>query len=209
MKSLLQQLSEMPLKALNLRAEADSFADKFKKYFDLNKNKFHHVGDIDHFAVMSNGLFLVLVHDGANIAIMKIDKLPDRSAVIDDVWVHKDFSGKKLFSKLLWFLVSRQQLSPLIFGNVHSEETYNLIKSGAFSKFKKTWIHSLDDKEEPFSSSTVDDYYGSPKWKLKLEPTEFVNEMIAELKDSVFSFSSNDKSGYIRSSYDWQLDLLE
>lgn len=198
-----QNLNEMPIKAVNLRSDADKYAQSLANYYASNKNKFTHVGDIEEFKVLRD-LYFWFVIDSTDSMVLtaKVSKIPPEGAVIDDVWVDSTQSGKKLFSKFLWFLVSREGIKPLFFGNVHSEETYDLLKLGGFSKFKKTWVNDFEGSAIPFDVNDIDKFYLSSRWKLKLESTEQLEELIREVKSTKFNQIGES---WIRLCYDWQL----
>ena len=193
----------MPIKASSLRQQANAFADSVKSYYKKEQKKFKHVGDIDEFSIYRDLMTFVIIDGGMEIVLVgRIDNVPHYGTKVDDVWVDEEQSGKRLFSKFLWFLRSREGFSPLYFGNVHSSETYELLKSGGFSKFKKTWVNDYENSAEEFTPQTLDKFYTSSKWKLKLESTGQLEELVEEVGAARFS-SVHDS--WIKLSYDWQI----
>lgn len=201
--NLLRSITEMPIKASSLRQQANAFADSVKAYYAKEQKKFKHVGDIEWFSVHRDLMTYVVIDDSENIVLVsRVDHVPKYGTKVDDVWVDEEQSGKRLFSKFLWFLRSREGFSPLYFGNVHSSETFELLKSGGFSKFKKTWVNDFENKEEEFNPNNMDEFYTSPRWKLKLESTQALDELVEEVGS--VRFSSVHES-WIKLSYDWQI----
>jgi hypothetical protein len=194
------KLKEMAIRGGRLRTAADNFSNMIKGHLEKNSGSFTHVGDIDGFRVSTDGKFYLVLDTEKVIAICALTRPSNGGYVVDDAWVDSKYTGKRLFSKILWFLSSRESFNPLYFGNVHSDETYDFLKSGGFSKFKKTWVNHTLNLEEPFSVDTIDKFYSSTKWKLKLEVTEELNEMMEEVSRKRFLVD-----GYIACAYDWQL----
>lgn len=195
-------ISEEPMASGDLRPMADNFARSFISNLDKIRNRFKHIGDIDSYKIYSADSIYFLELEGIVKAIFRIENATKYG--IDDVWIAKDTAGQRLFSKILWFLVSRLKLTPLYFGNIHSQETYNIIKWGGFKKFKKSWVNKFTDEEISFSLDTMDDFYGSTKWRLKLEPNKKLQEIIEEVENSIYNMN-----GWIRTNYDWQLDYID
>lgn len=188
----LQQLFEMPIMAKNLRSEADSFAERNKDSW----SKLPHTADIDNFKIKSKGRKFSLWDNDICVAFFDVDKIPNHYVIVDDVWVSKEYSNKKIFSKFLWFLKSRLNEPKIIFGKVHSEETVNLLRHGGLSKFKKSWINLKTDELKEFSKDEIDEFYSNPNWSLMLE------NYSEEFHD--FPKFSTDES-WIKESYDWQI----
>ena len=199
----LADLKEMAVRGGDLRNVADVFAKQFHIDYPKIKHNFKHIGDIDNLAVYSNSSYYLLLEDEKIVLICKTENIQNYGTMIDDVWVDSTLSGKGLFSKILWFLYSRQNLHPLYFGAVHSDETYELLKRGGFSKFKKTWVNDYLNAEEPFDKDNLDKYYTSSKWKLKLEATDELKELKEEV--SQFRFLID---GYTKCAYDWQIEQI-
>jgi hypothetical protein len=201
MKFIKQLLAEMPIHGGQLRDQADLFAASFKEKF--KPEQFKHIADLDSFEVQSNGSYFVLLNESEIIFICHVDSVPNYGHIIDNVWVDKSYSNKKLFSKMLWFFFSRMKKQPLYFASVHSTETMNALKAGGFSKFKKTWVNDFLNKEMPFDPESIEQYYASTKWKLKLELSESLTEILEEVQDSFFRTES-----FSRVAYDWQLAYI-
>jgi hypothetical protein len=99
--------------------------------------------------------------------------------VVDDVWVEESWRLKKLFSKFLLFLKTKLNQSRIVFGDVHSDETYQALRSGGFRAFKKHWENSAGETAE-FSKDTVAQFYGAGGWKLVLECTADLSGFLSE-----------------------------
>ncbi len=187
-------LLEMPLKTGSLRNAADQFAIKAKTIF--NKNDI--IGEIEDFKVLKSldsSNFFAMIHNDKLILIARLDTVPNQYTIVDDVWVDLDFSNKKVFSKFLWFLKSRLEIKKIALGNLHSEETVNLLKNGGLSRFEKYWFNSFTDERQSFNKDNLDEFYKSSKWKLILE------------NDSVEweGFPKFNSESWIQNNYDWQI----
>jgi len=185
-------LHEMAIKSGDLRKLADEFATK-----NVEKWKqFPHIADIDSFKVRRSENHYVLFDDDVCIAHFQVDENGPSSVIVDGVWVKLEYSGKKIFSKFLWFLKSREHYSKIVLGDVHSIETYNLLKSGGLSRFKKSWENKNSEKIN-FDTNSIDDFYGNSKWKLVLECSD----------DSFDDFPRfTEQKHWIKEAYDWQIE---
>jgi hypothetical protein len=192
-KIKLSELKEMAVKSGNLRKLADSFADANKDEWA----KYPHVADIDDMQVTHSANHYVLFKDGAPVAHFQVDVLTKDSAVVDGVWVASEMSGKKVFSRFLWFLKTREHYSVIQFGDVHSQETHQLLAAGGLSRFQKCWKNSSTGEVVQFNAETIDDFYKSSKWKLVLESND----------DSFDDFPRFTKGeNWIKEAYEWQVE---
>ncbi len=183
---------EMPIKAGNFDEAASRFGNMKKD--DWFKTVV--TAKLDGFDIrLTNGFYSVWDHN-ALIFFMKVKPFKD-GLEVDDVWTSVSYRGKRIFSKMLAFLKTRERTNVIYLGNVHSVDTYNLIASGAFTSFKKYWLNKFGERAE-FNPADVDTYYGSGNWTLVLEN---FNEY--------GSFPRFNDDGYIRESYDILLQILE
>jgi hypothetical protein len=166
----LKELTEMSIRGGNLTAQSDVWAAKRESELLSNANN-EQIGKIDSFVVKQH-LFTVSVWDGNQmIGIATIDNIPNQYCLIDNLWVISSLRGKKLLSKLLLFLKIDRGYNKLALADVHSDDTYDLLKAGGLKSFKKHW-ENRQGKIEEFSVDTIDDFYGAGWWKLVLENTE-------------------------------------
>ena len=202
----LNQIMEMPIQGGQLRSQADSFASMIEPKF----TEVEPIADIDNMSVKKiaagNGFHYALF-SGSEMVLVAFVKPTDKNmypvlkssaqkmAEVDDVWVKKEFEGKKLYSKFLWFLKSREGYHRLMLGKVQSDDTINFLKAGGLSKFDKTWQNTATGGVEKFDSSEMDKFYKTQNWRLVLESdsTEF---------DDYNRFNTGR---WIQESYDWQI----
>ena len=188
----LSQIKEMAIKGGHLRKLANDFADKHKhEWFN-----FPHVADIDDMEVRHFKNVYVLFKDANPIAHFQVDAVAGNIAIVDGVWVAEIMSNKKVFSRFLWFLKSREHYSKIQLGDVHSHETYQLLIAGGLSRFQKYWKNSSTGEIIPYDVSSVEDFYRSSKWKLFLESHD----------DSFDDFPRFNGGGWIKESYEWQIE---
>ena len=180
----LSDLKEMAVRGGDLTAVADSWAEKLERSLkDDPTNK--EVGKIDSFTVRQR-FFLHSIWDGDElIAAFTLDNIPSVYCKIDDVWVKSDRRGQKMFVKILLFIKNELKCHRIVFGEVHSNETVNLLKSDGLKAFKKHWQNRAGEIKQ-FSPDTVDDFYGVGKWLLVLESGDDWSRFI---KDGSFTHS--------------------
>lgn len=183
-------LIEMPIKTGSLRKLANNFIVNNKKFLDASKK----IADLEKYDVKQNNSYLSLWDNDEIVLAMRVVK-DDEFYEIDDIWVKEEFLGKKLFSKMLWFLKSRLNYSKIVFGPVHSDETFNLIKNGGLSHFSKSWINLSTKEIEPFEKDEVEKFYKTKNWRLLLENED-------EFNWSLF----NTGLSWIQESYEWPLE---
>lgn len=188
-------LAELAIKVGDLRKQADEWATNQEEHLKDSK----HIGDIDSFELKQKNSIISAWDGGKLIAIVRIDNIPNVYTVVDDLWVREDYVGKKIISKMLWFLKSRLGYKKLLLGKIHSTDTYSLLKANGLSKFKKYWFDIMTWNTEPFDPSTMDDFYSADKskWSLMLESQ---NDGL----DNLPLF--NEDAGFVTQSYDWQIE---
>lgn len=197
----------MPLKGGDFRPLADAFAISYKEYFTKNKKNFKHIGDVEIYQCFQHGLMYFLLDRGEIIFVCKLEKfygLPE-AMMLDSVWLDKAYEGKKIFSKMLWFLRSREGFKQLVLGDNHSKDTFNLLKGGGLSNFNKEWFNSKTKETDKFDLHTMDHFYKTKDWKLILTSNKDGDDLTEEVKNDRFSFTTDLKYGFTKSSYDWQI----
>lgn len=164
----LKDLYEMPIAYGNMRDVADLYAEKIKG----SLSKAPHVGDLEDFQVRFLAPYWALFSKDVFVAMMKVKDHGPSSIEIDDVWVNKDFAGKRIFSKFLWYLHSRENKTRIFLADLHAQDTRDLLRAGGFRFFSKTWINSLTGDKHVFDPENMDKYYESSNWVLMLESAE-------------------------------------
>jgi hypothetical protein len=195
----LAELKEMAIRSGDLTAQADAFAAELETHLKTHPKNAKHVGDIDSFKVRRYGNFFSVWDGDQLVAALKIDPIPGAHTVVDDLWTKASYRGKKILSKLLWFLKSRENHKQLLLGKVHTPTTQEIISSGGFSQFKRYWFDPITGDTEEFEPATVDKFYsmGKQKWSLMLESRDDFFDMPR--------FNTLD-AGYISQAYDWQIE---
>lgn len=162
----LQELFEMSYRAGDLRQTADTYAAKLQRDFAKVPNH-KELGEIDGMKVIE-AKPLVGVFDGETLVCsMSFSKVGSSHTAIDDFWTMKERSGNRILSRMLK-LFQNAGHKVLVVGLHHSDDTYNILKNNGFSSFTRTWIHRFTDDREPFSTDTIEKYYGDGDWKLEL-----------------------------------------
>lgn len=177
------KLNELALKAGSFDKEATEFGAAHAEKWAQGE----HVGDIEQLQVKRTDKFYSVWNDSRLVAYCSL-----KGDVVDDVWVDPAARGQKIFSKLFWFLRSRENRTRLIIGDVHSTNMQEVLKG--LRSFKKSWLNTETNETEPFTADTSKYYKGSPlKWALMLENNEpFFSDWPR--------FSGG---GFIKESYDW------
>lgn len=183
---------EMAIRGGNFEMPAAKFAadheEKWKKS-DV-------IANLDDMDVRKSGDFYNLWSGDELVFFSKVTKKDD-GHVVDDVYIAPKFRGKQIFSKMLLFFKTREHMNRLIFGDVHSDDTVSLLKSGGFKLFKKYWVNKQGEVKD-FSPATVDDFYKTGNWKLVLE----------NFDDSFDDYPRFSGGGYIKESYDILLNIF-
>jgi len=79
-----------------------------------------YVADMDQYKIRQfQNVYSIWANKNEVIACATI-KTSDIIPVIDDIWVKKSFRQQKLFSKLLWFFITKLNYSELMLGPSHS-----------------------------------------------------------------------------------------
>ena len=146
-----------------------------------------HIGDIENYQVKKHDNQYSIWDTNTLIATTTLT-----NNVVDKVWVNPEYRGQKIFSKLLWFYKTRENISPLILGPIHSPEMQEVVKG--LSRFKKYWSNGHETR--PFSIDTLDNFYSyeaPTEWSLYLENSGNFSDWPR--------FTTN--SDFIRESYDY------
>lgn len=155
---------ELSMRAGDMGPLADQFAERNAEAWRTGK----HVGDIETLKVLLKGQTYSVWDGDEVVASVNADVVPNNYTAIDAAWVKGDRRGERLFSKVLWFLKTREGHDRLLLGKIHSRDTQEVIKG--LRAFTKTWVK--DGEVEPFSPDTLDRFYsasGPTGWQLMLE----------------------------------------
>lgn len=173
------ELTEMALRGGDLSSQADEWAQRLEAQVLQVPGEHREIGKIDDL-VIRRRLMTATVWDGRQLVLAaRVDPVPGVYCLVDDVWVKSDRRGKGLFTKLLLFIKLKLKQPKIALGEVHSDDTYELLKSGGFKLFKKHWESSSGERAE-FSTDTIDEFYGAEKWKLILESTSDLTPLLRE-----------------------------
>ena len=163
-------VKEMAVRGGNLQAVSDSWAERLESQI-ASSSDHKQIGKIDDF-VVKNHLFTYTMWDSSEmIFAARVDKIPGSTCTVDDVWTKETRRGLKLFTKFLLWLKVDQGQQVIRLGEIHSDDTYNILKSGGFRAFKKHW-ENFHGETAPFSTETIDSFYGKGRWKLVLENSD-------------------------------------
>lgn len=179
------KLTELAMKGVSVAAKAAAFAAENASAWKTGE----HIGDIEKLQVRRTGNYISLWGGDELISYFSLE-----GDTVDNIWVDPAHRGKRVFSKLLWFLRSRENLKRIVIGDYHSPETQEIVKGG-LKQFKKSWWNKDTLEIADFSPATVDKFYKVPyvDWALVLE-----NEMKA-----FDSWPRFDGNGFVKESYDW------
>lgn len=157
------------MRGLNYNDLANKLATEYAPKWKNGK----HIADIEQFKVLVNdsehipgASVYTLWHNDTLVSFASL--VGDRE--VDGVWVHPEYRGQRILSKLLWFFKTRLNKSPLILGDIHSTDMQEVVKG--LSRFEKKWYNVKTNEVEPFRLETLDNYYSSLKptpWRLMLE----------------------------------------
>jgi len=204
------ELEEAPVAGGDFRPVADQFAGSYKKFYELHSSEFKHVGDVETYPCYQHGLLFFLLDAGQIIFICKLEDFyyENNAKKLDSVWLDSAYQGKQIFSKMLWFLRSREGYTKLVLGDIHSQDTRNLLRRGGLSKFDKTWVNINTREREKFSPETMDKFYlnNNSVWKLLLESNAEGDDLAKKVKEFRYSFMTDLNLGYTNAIYDWQIE---
>lgn len=192
--SEIKNVNEMAIRGGDMRTVADKFAARNEPLLKNSK----HVGDIDSFNVKSDGKFFSLWSDDEMIALLKLDVIPNAHVIVDDLWVKDSFRGKKILSKLLWFLKSRENHPKILLGKVHTDDTQELLRAGGLSRFKRSWFNNTTGKVVDFDPKNIDKFYGDGQWSVMLEQVD--------CEFTQMSRFNTLEAGFVSQAYDWQIE---
>lgn len=149
-----------------------------------------YIADIDQFQVKKLNDTYSVWNNNQLVATASL-----QNHIVDKVWVNPKYRGQKIFSKLLWFYKTRENISPLILGPIHSSNMQEVVKG--LSRFRKYWSNGTE--KHPFSVDTLDNFYSyeSPtEWKLYLENS-------GDFQDWPRYTTGID---FIKEDYNWPID---
>jgi hypothetical protein len=175
---LIHELTEMAYRGGDVRQLADKWALKLEAAIKKSGKLPKKVGTIDQLVVRQD-VMTYTVWDGDELVLaVKVEHLLKDLCTIDSLWVRESRRGQRLFTMFLLFLKNDVGCTKMILGDVHSDDTYALLKAGGLKLFKKSWTSLAQDKVEPFSTETIDQFYGAGKWKLVLENTDDLTKFV-------------------------------
>lgn len=175
----LSDLREMAIRGGNLTAMADAWAKRLETQIAASPNEHPVIGSLDDFVVRQKLFTMTVWDDQKMVLAAKVDPIPNVYCLVDDVWIAPEARGQRLFTKFLLFLKVDRGYSRLALGEVHSDDTYNLLKGGGLKAFKKHWEKSNGERAE-FSPQTIDEFYRLGRWRLVLENTANLSRLIGE-----------------------------
>jgi hypothetical protein len=178
-------LREMAIRGGDITAKADSWAKKVENTM-LQAEDNPVVGQMDDLEVRLHRSTLTVWDGEEMVMAASIDEVPTHGyCKVDDIWVKPSRRGSKLLVKLLIFLKNARGNTRLVLGQVHSDDTYQLLKGGGLKAFKKTWRNHAGEVV-PFDKDTIDEFYKKADWELTLENTESWKHLI---RDDSFTHS--------------------
>ena len=183
----------MPIRAGNF----DAMAERFGIIHQDEWYTVSIVAKLDDFDIRKHKDFYSVWDSDVLIFFMKTRK-KNADIEIDDIWTLKEYRGKRIFSKMIAFLKTREKVSRIFLGSVHSDDTFNLIKNGGFKSFTKYWLNSKTNIRSDFDIADVEQYYNSREWIFVLE-----NEI------DYGNYPRFNGDGYIKESYDILLNVLD
>lgn len=175
----LSDLHEMAVRGGDLTAMADEWAAKMQARISSSESK-KKIGSIDGMDVIKWNMLVSVWYGDSMVAVASVDDIAGEYCIVDDVWIEPSMRNRKLFVKLLAFIKNEMKFNRIMLGRVHSDSTYNLLKNGGLTAFKKTWVHLQSNENKPFDKDTIDDFYQDSKWALFLENTEDWSQFVRE-----------------------------
>lgn len=160
----------MPIRGGDMDAGAVVYVNRRKTSWLLAPT----VGNIDDFAVHKLDNVYSLWDSDILVGTASVKHLDDTN-IVDNVWINPAYQNKKIFTKLLLFFRSRENMEKIEFGTVHSNDTYQILKSGGLKLFKKSWKNNKGEIRS-FTIDTIDDFYKGGHWKLVLENSSDFSE---------------------------------
>lgn len=180
------KLNELAMKSLSLDARAEKYGAEHAATWETSE----HIGDIEEWKVRKSGDFLSIWDGPELIAFCSLRN----HEIVDDAWVKPERRKQRVFSKLLWFLRSRENQKRLVLADLHSPATQEIIKGG-LKQFKKSWWNRETGETAEFSIDRLEDFYKPPyiDWALVLENDD-------KCFDSWPRFNGG---GFVKESYNW------
>lgn len=163
------KIKEMTMRGPDYNNLANTLATTNEKLWRSGK----HIADIEQYKVLIRNS--EQMPDAVHYSLWDQNKLIAFATLtvsneVDGVWVHPDYRGQRILSKMLWFFKTRLNKNPLILGDIHSKDMQEVVKG--LSRFDKNWINIKTQEVRPFSIDTLDNFYSYAKptaWRLMLE----------------------------------------
>lgn len=140
----------------------------FKSIIKDEKN-YKHVGDIEQIKVLKNNDIYLLITDDKPIAFFQVTN-SNNVADLQNAYTIPELRKTGIFTKFIWFLKRNEGYNQIRFGDVHSEDTIEVIK--AISKRFDTYWQNGKGEKIPYDVNTIDQFYSKKHptdWKIILE----------------------------------------
>ena len=168
-KAQTMKIKEMTMRGPDYNNLANTLATTNEKLWRSGK----HIADIEQYKVLIRNS--EQIPDAVHYSLWDQNKLIAFATLtdgneVDGVWVHPDYRGQRILSKMLWFFKTRLNKNPLILGDIHSKDMQEVVKG--LSRFDKNWINIKTQEVRPFSIDTLDNFYSYANptaWRLMLE----------------------------------------
>lgn len=204
LKELLTSIKEMTMRGGNLDNLSQEYVDHFKdiwykdgKYTadigDLKVRKYNYDYSLWKDDTLVASIMVTPAHSNSDLK-----KLPNYAWEINRAWVNSKFRNQKLFSKMLWFLKTRENYKMMVLSDVHSEIMQEILKT--LVRFEKYWYNVDTGEKDEFNKETTDNYYGiadKTNWRVVLEGSGNFSDWprFRERKD------------FVKEDYNWVLTL--
>src|SRR5574343_343072 len=117
----IKELGEMTMRGPNYDKVAQDFGAMNQERW---KTRGKHVGDIEQFKVLQDGIHYSLWN---NDVLVAYSSLSSENNVVDDIWVNPEYQNQRVFSKMLWFFKTRLNRNPLMLGPIHSQTMQEVV----------------------------------------------------------------------------------
>jgi len=189
----ISELQEITMKVGNLDTQLSNIAVQNKEHWKTGK----HIGDIEDKKVLlfkatdKNWIYSLWKENELISYLLLVNNSP---VEVSQVWIDPNYRGQKIFSKLLWYLKTRENYSSILLGDIHSKDTVEVLKY--LSRFKNYWTNGKE--KISYDSTEIDKFYSLERpteWKLVLE------------NNGDFSSWPKYTTGYmVNDYYDWQIE---
>ena len=190
----IKELTEMTMRG----PDYNSLANKLAASNEVNWKNGKHIADIEQYKVLARES--EQLPGATHYSLWDNEKLVAFASIVsgnevDGVWVHPEYRGQRLLSKLLWFFKTRLNISPLMLGDIHSTMMQEVVKG--LSRFNKYWYNIKTNEKEQFSLDTLDNFYSYSKptaWRLMLE------------NDGEFNWPMYNGASFVKEAYEGFID---